>query len=777
MERIQVQWCLFLYLFLFINCVMSTSNTNVGFKKTFIVHMNNIAMPPTFTDHVEWYASVIQSLTVSPLDNDNEDDKRIIYTYRYAFHGIAARLTDEEAERLEGQHGVISVLPDTKYELQTTRSPMFLGLEPQDKTTIGFDDDLTGNDVVVGVVDTGIWPESESFIDTHLTSVPSHWKGACEVGPGFEKRHCDKKIVGARSFYRGNEAANGGIDEEEEYKSPRDQDGHGTHTASTVAGSPVHGANLFGYAYGTARGMSPGARIAAYKVCWLAGCFSSDILSAVDQAVKDGVNVLSISLGGGASSYSRDILSIATFGAMEKGVFVSCAAGNEGPEAGSITNVSPWMTTVGASIMDRDFPGVVRLGNGKILSGVSIFSRGETNMSLEKQYYPLVFLGTNSSSSNPASLCMVGTLDNELVSGKIVICDRGVNPRAQKGQVVKDAGGIGMILLNNADDGGDLVADSHVIPTVALRDQEGKAIKEYALKERKPMANLKFFRTKVGIRPSPVVASFSSRGPNGISPSILKPDVVAPGVNILAAWTGVLGPTGLYTDRRRVKFNLLSGTSMSCPHVSGVAAWLMARRPGWSPAAIKSALMTTAYVHDHSFDPLSDSSTGGPSGPFEHGSGHINPPKALDPGLVYDIGPQDYFDFLCTQGLTKTELKVFAKFSNRTCQHSISKPGDLNYPALSVAFPKDERVRKVTLKRTVTNVGLANSKYHVAVSRFKGVNVKVKPATLNFVEKYEKLSYKVTFILKAKQTTLEYGGLIWNDGVHRVRSPIVITWL
>lgn len=582
--------------------------------------------------------------------------------------------------------------------------------------------------------------------------------------------------MGARVFYRGYEAATGKINEKNEYKSPRDQDGHGTHTAATVAGSPVRGANLLGYAYGTARGMAPGARIAAYKVCWSGGCFSSDILSAVDRAVTDGVNVLSISLGGGVSSYSRDSLSIATFGAMEMGVFVSCSAGNGGPDPVSLTNVSPWITTVGASTMDRDFPANVNLGTGKIVTGVSLY-RGRRFLSANKQY-PIVYMGSNSSSPDPSSLCLEGTLDPHIVSGKIVICDRGISPRVEKGQVVKDAGGVGMILTNTAANGEELVADCHLLPAVAVGEMEGKAIKSYALTNpKKATATLTFLGTRLGIKPSPVVAAFSSRGPNFLTLEILKPDVVAPGVNILAAWTGELGPSSLATDKRRVRFNVLSGTSMSCPHVSGIAALLKARHPEWSPAAIKSALMTTAYVHDNTHNPLKDSSMDAPSNPYDHGAGHINPLKALDPGLVYDIEAQDYFEFLCTQKLTSTELNVFSKYSNRSCHHTLASPGDLNYPAISVVFPEDKSNSVLTLRRTVTNVGPPVSNYHVVVSPFKGADIKVDPKSLNFTRKNQKLSFKITFTTKSPQTMPEFGGLVWKDGVHKVRSPIVLTWL
>ncbi|KAJ0466163.1 putative cucumisin [Helianthus annuus] len=768
---VTVKWwlCLYLSTYLTLSLVVSSS---INSKKTYIVHVDTSAIPAYYTDHFDWYSSLVKSVAVSI--NEEEEEQRLIYTYQSAFHGMAARLTEEEAARLEGQNGVVGVLPEVKYELHTTRSPMFLGLETQDVTSV-WSDKLTDHDVVVGVLDTGIWPESPSFNDTGFTTVPAHWKGACEVGRGFQKHHCNKKIVGARAFYRGYEAATGKINEEKEYKSPRDQDGHGTHTAATAAGSPVHGANLLGYAYGTARGMSPGARIAAYKVCWAGGCFSSDILSAVDKAVADGVNVMSISLGGGVSSYNRDSLSIAAFGAMEKGILISCSAGNGGPDPISLTNVSPWIVTVGASTMDRDFPGSVKLGSGATLKGVSLY-KGRRNLS-PNVMYPLVYTGSNTSSPDPGSLCLEGTLDPHVVAGKIVICDRGISPRVQKGQVVKEAGGIGMILSNTAANGEELVADCHLIPAVAVGEKEGKAIKQYAIRDPHPTGNLAFYGTKLGIKPSPVVAAFSSRGPNFISLEILKPDLVAPGVNILAAWSGDIGPSSLEADKRRVGFNILSGTSMSCPHVSGVAALLKARHPEWSPAAIKSALMTTAYIHDNTYKPLQDSSTGGPSSPYDHGAGHINPVKAIDPGLIYDIGAQDYFDFLCTQGLTRTQLVVFAKFSNRTCQHSLSGPSDLNYPALSAVFPEDKRVSTVTIRRTVTNVGSPTSKYHVAISQFKGVDVKVEPSVLSFTKKYQKLSYKVTFTTKTRQTAPESGALIWKDGVHRVRSPVVITWL
>ncbi|WJX20852.1 hypothetical protein P8452_10347 [Trifolium repens] len=739
--------------------------------------MDHSAKPDIFSNHLEWYSSKVKSVLSKSVESDidNNEEERIIYSYNTAFHGMAAKLSKEEAKKLESEAGVVAIFPETKYELHTTRSPYFLGLEPFQSSNNSLSEKLVNHDVIVGVLDTGVWPESESFNDAGMKPVPSHWKGVCETGRGFRNHHCNKKIVGARIFYHGYEAATGKIDEQADYKSPRDQDGHGTHTAATVAGSPVRGANLLGYAYGTARGMAPGARIAAYKVCWTGGCFSSDILSAVDTAVADGVNVLSISLGGGVSSYNHDSLAVAAFGAMEKGVFVSCSAGNSGPDPVSLTNVSPWITTVGASTMDRDFPADVSLGNGRKITGTSLY-KGKTMLSVRKQY-PLVYMGGNSSSPDPRSLCLEGTLDRRIVTGKIVICDRGISPRVQKGQVVKNAGGVGMILTNTAANGEELVADCHLLPAVAIGEKEGKEIKQYVLTNKKATATLAFLNTRLGIKPSPIVAAFSSRGPNFLTLEILKPDIVAPGVNILAAWSGVTGPSSLSTDHRRVKFNILSGTSMSCPHVSGIAALIKAKHPDWSPAAIKSAIMTTAYVHDNTIKPLRDASSAEFSTPYDHGAGHINPRKALDPGLVYDIAPQDYFEFLCTQKLSPSELGVFAKNSNRICKHTLASVGDLNYPAISVVFPEKITGSVSTVHRTVTNVGPAVSKYHVIVTPFKGTVVKIEPDTLNFTRKYQKLSYKISFKVTTRQSEPEFGGLVWKDGVHKVRSPIVITYL
>ncbi|CAA7403639.1 unnamed protein product [Spirodela intermedia] len=743
---------------------------------TYIVQMSPSEKPDAFAQHLEWYVSTVRSVAAEARaegdgGGDVEDAAgRIVYSYDTAFHGFAARLSEVEAAQLGDQAGVVAVYPENVYELHTTRSPGFLGLQSQAFVGI-WSNAIASHDVIVGVLDTGIWPESPSFSDSGMGPVPERWKGACETAEDFKRSSCNRKIIGARIFYRGYEASTGALDAKE--KSVRDQDGHGTHTAATAAGSAVPGANFMGYAEGTARGMAPGARLAVYKVCWAGGCFSSDILSAVDRAVADGVDVVSISLGGGVSSYHRDSLSVAAFGAMEKGVFVACSAGNSGPDPSSLTNVAPWIATVGASSMDRDFPASVKLGDGGNISGVSLY-RGRRYLSGQKQY-PLIYLGGNASSAaDPKALCLDGALDPHLVAGKIVLCERGITARVQKGQVVKQAGGVGMILANTAANGEELVADSHLLPAVAVGEAEGAAIKRYAKADHRASATLTFSGTRLGIRPSPVVAAFSSRGPNFLTLEVLKPDLIAPGVNILAAWSDAISPSSLPVDRRRVGFNILSGTSMSCPHVAGVAALLKARHPDWSPAAIKSALMTTAYVRDNTRRPLRDAATGGESNHYAHGAGHIDPSKALDPGLVYDISRQDYIDFLCTQKLTPPQMRVFTKSAGQACRAPPGSAGDLNYPAISALLSSAPRQ---TIHRTVTNVGAPVSTYRVTVSPFSGATLVVEPSMLHFTQKGQKLQYKVTFVKKARQPAPEFGALTWEDGTHSVRTAVVITYL
>lgn len=735
-------------------------------RKTYIVHMSKSEMPVSFNDHTHWYDSSLKSVS---------DSAEMLYTYNNVAHGYSTRLTKAEADSLENQPGILSVMPEVIYELHTTRTPEFLGL---DQNANLFPESKMASEIIVGVFDTGVWPESKSFDDSGLGPIPSSWKGQCETGNNFNSSNCNRKLIGARFFSKGYVAALGPIDESKESNSPRDDDGHGTHTSTTAAGSAVRDASLLGYAAGTARGMAASARVAVYKVCWIGGCFSSDILKGMDMAIADNVNVMSLSLGGGTSDYYRDNIAIGAFAAMEKGILVSCSAGNAGPSPFSLSNVAPWITTVGAGTLDRDFPAYASLGNGLNYSGVSLF-KGDL---LPDKMLPFVYAGNATTATN-GNLCMPGTLIPEKVKGKIVLCDRGVNARVQKGSVVKAAGGAGMVLANAASNGDELVADAHLLPATAVTEKTGNTIKNYLFSDSNPTATIIFQGTKIGIEPSPVVAAFSSRGPNSITPEILKPDIIAPGVNILAGWSGSVGPTGLAEDSRHVEFNIISGTSMSCPHVSGLAALLKAAHADWSPGAIRSALMTTAYSKYKTGKLMEDIATGKPSTPFDHGAGHVDPVSALNPGLVYDLTVEDYVNFFCAMKYTASEIKLVTR-GNFTCdsskQYSVN---NLNYPSFAVSYqtgsgPISEETTTVKHTRTLTNVGLPGT-YKVSVtSPGKSVNITVEPESLSFSQVNEKKSYTVSFTASSMPSNTNlFGRIEWSDDKHIVGSPVAISWI
>ncbi|KAF1883021.1 hypothetical protein Lal_00003203 [Lupinus albus] len=736
-------------------------------KNTYIIHMDKSTMPSSFNDHLNWYESSLKSVS---------DSAEMLYAYKHVAHGFSTRLNIEEAEALEKKPGVLSVIPEVRYMLHTTRTPQFLGI---DKPTTVLPDSAQVSQVIIGILDSGIWPELKSLDDTGLGPVPSTWKGVCETGKNFNSSNCNRKLIGARFFSKGYEAVAGPIDEKIQSRSPRDDDGHGSHTLTTAAGSAVAGASLFGFASGTARGMATQARVAAYKVCWIGGCAGSDIAAGIDKAIEDGVNILSMSLGGPLVDYYNDIIAISAFAATARGILVSVSAGNGGPIQGSLANVAPWLTTVGAGTIDRKFPAYVSLGNGKTYTGVSLYPGKPLSDSL----LPVVYSG-NVSKSSVGNLCIPGSLIPSKVSGKIVICERGENPRVEKGLVVKNAGGLGMILVNNEFTGEEITADPHFLPEVSLGKKSSDALRNYVFSNPKPTAKLAFGGTKLQVQPSPMVAGFSSRGPNTLTPKILKPDLIAPGLEILAGWTGAVGPAGSPFDKRLVSFNIISGTSMSCPHVSGLAAILKAAHPDWSPAAIRSALMTTSYTTYKNGETLQDCFDEKPATPFDFGAGHVDPVAALDPGLVYDADVEDYLGFLCALNYTSRKIKIAARIDFTCDTRKKYRVEDFNYPSFAVPLGKasgtgggSNAPSTVQYSRILTNVGKPGTYKASVSSKSTSVKIVVEPQTLSFTELYEKKSYTVTFTdTSSPSGTTSFAHLEWSDGNHRVGSPIAFSW-
>ncbi|KAJ9684408.1 hypothetical protein PVL29_016726 [Vitis rotundifolia] len=650
--------------------------------------------------------------------------KYLLHSYKKSFNGFVAELTKEEMKRLSAMKGVVSVFPNEKKQLLTTRSWDFMGF-PQKATR-----NTTESDIVVGMLDSGIWPESASFSDKGFGPPPSKWKGTCDSSANFT---CNNKIIGAR-YYRSV-----GSVPEGEFESARDDSGHGTHTASTAAGGIVDDASLLGVASGTARGGVPSARIAVYKICWSDGCSNADILAAFDDAIADGVDVISLSVGGSYPNddYFQDSIAIGAFHSMKNGILTSNSAGNSGPDLASITNFSPWSLSVAASTIDRKFLTKLVLGDNQVYEdSISLNTFKMTDM------HPIIYAGdapnkAGGFTGSESRYCYVDSLDKSLVTGKIVLCDE-----ASRGQAVLAAGAAGTII---PDDGNEGRTFSFPVPTSCLDTSNTSKIQQYMNSASNPAAKIER-SIAVKEESAPIVASFSSRGPNPVTSDILSPDITAPGVQILAAWAEAAPLTDVPGDERVAKYNIISGTSMSCPHASGAAAYVKSFHPTWSPAAIKSALMTTATPMNAKTNTDLE---------FAYGAGHLNPVKAANPGLVYDAGAADYIKFLCGQGYSTENLRLITG-DNSTCTKATNGTvWDLNYPLL-----------------TVTNVGSPVSTYKVKVTAPPGLTVKVEPSVLTFKSIGQKRTFTVTATAAGNERILS-GSLVWDDGVFQVRSPIV----
>lgn len=506
-----------------------------------------------------------------------------------------------------------------------------------------------------------------------------------------------------------------------------------------------------------------------------------------------------MSLGGNpALGGETDSISTGAYAATAAGVLVSCSAGNSGPGAGSVANNAPWILTVGASSLDRAFPASVVLGNGVRFDGASLYTNTsvtDVDPVAAQTLTPLVMstaVAAAGAAAADANLCLAGSLDPALVAGKVVVCERGTNGRVEKGMVVRDAGGAGMVLVNDVASGESLLADSHVLPAVALGNSAMASLREYVTSSASSAeAVFDFTGTVYGV-PAPEMASFSSRGPNFPAPDVLKPDITGPGVNILAAWNDQ-SPTGTEGDARKVQFNIISGTSMSCPHLSGAAAWIMARRPEWSVAAVKSALMTTAYTtlrggNDSSQATISDQADGAAATVFDYGNGHVDPVAALDPGLVYDIQPAEYLDFLCAFNYTDDQIRSISRDGFSCDPAGGYSLYDLNYPSFAVWYDTHTTTgaKTVTFHRNVTNVGSGAATYtvSVAVEDASKVQVVVEPETLSFGASGEGQTYSVTVTLADPQlasnasdaSVLSSARLSWSDGTHTVASSMGFYW-
>ncbi|XP_047311845.1 subtilisin-like protease SBT5.6 [Impatiens glandulifera] len=744
-------------------------------QHTYIVYFRGHSRDKTPSEVEDVHLSHIELVKGSR----KEAKASLLYSYKKVINGFSAMLSPEEATQLSGMEGVASVIrTDPRgYELHTSRSWDFVSTLDQDNGEGGqWNDRLHkkllrkakyGQDLIVGVLDSGIWPESASFKDGGMEPVPSTWKGKCQTGTNFKKSHCNRKIIGAQYFIKGYEAQYGSLNTTEEYRSPRDKIGHGTHTASTIGGRRVHNVSAIGgFAPGTASGGVPLVRLAIYKVCWAApgskggtACMPADTLAALDAAVNDGVHVMSMSIGSTpAQPYGEDEIAVGSLFAIKENIVSVCSAGNSGPTPSLIGNVAPWILTVAASSLDRDFPAFLVLGNGQKFQGQSATSFQTP------QTHPLV-IGVDAeikgtTNVNTTGYCKEGTLLSSAVKGKIVLC---FGEFPGNDWEVKQVGGAGVIQVITLANVTQTTLSPVLLPGIVISLADAIKVVSYARTNKNPTVTLFPGKTRLGgSEPAPQMAWFSSRGPNNLNPNILKPDITAPGLNILAAWSEGTSPTPLVADHRVAKYKMDSGTSMSCPHVSASVLLLKAIHPSWSSAALRSALMTTAGTKNNK-GTLIRNEVGNEATPFDYGSGHIRPYRAVDPGLVYDATFDDYFLFLCSGGYD---------FVAGECPKNPPSPSDLNYPSLAISNLKGKR----TVLRTVTNVGKGKSVYNVTVMSPTGYSVNIAPKTLYFGKVGEKKNFTVSVEGNTKEKgKYAFGWFEWKDGIHSVRSPIVVS--
>lgn len=684
-------------------------------------------------------------------------------SYTMAVNAFAAELTAEQATALASDKKVESLTPNDHLKIDAVPSTEFLGLStPGGAWEQVGGVDAAGAGIVVGVLDTGVAPENPAFAGDPLGTTPgadpyldgatityeksdgSTFTGVCEEGEQFSADDCNTKLIGARYFVDGFGVENLGDASTGpgEFVSPRDGDGHGSHTASTAVGNVGTQSTINGIDFGTISGVAPAAKLATYKVCWSGpdptsqdddSCTTQDILAGIDAAVSDGVDVINYSIGGGAAQSTYTIIDDAFLGAAIAGVFVAASAGNDGPGASTLDNASPWITTVAASTIPS-YMGTVELGTGEQFAGASItLPMDGTPITGDLVWAEDVA----AAGAVDPRLCGPGTLDDALVTDTmIVVCDRGVVDRVAKSAEVARVGGLAMVMVNVTP--GSTDTDFHSVPTVHLDSAAHDTVVNYAKTDGATATLTEGNLTGID-PPTPQVAGFSSRGPLTVDGQhLIKPDISAPGVSILAA-----GPNQEGQDYTTY-FN--SGTSMASPHIAGIAALYLGVHPNASPMEVKSAIMTTAYnTVDQAGDDVTD--------PFAQGAGQVDGTSFLNPGLTYLTDIQDWAGYIEWLGYDVGVPAI---------------PGyDLNLPSIGLGT----LTAPATIHREVTSTQAGT---WTASVDLPGFDVTVEPSTLTFGGAGETQPFTITIArTDAPLDVFSSGFLTWS-GPTEVRSPIAV---
>ncbi|XP_071742108.1 subtilisin-like protease SBT2.6 [Rutidosis leptorrhynchoides] len=769
-----------------------------GFKATAVEFNENLDVT---SDHVTSYSHHLELKHDTLLETlFDQGTYKKLYSYKHLINGFAVDVSPEQAETLRLANGVKSVDKDWKVKKLTTHTPQFLGL-PTGVWPSGGGFERAGEDIVIGFIDSGIFPNHPSFENrkTQPYGPLPKYRGKCEVDSDTKKSFCNGKIVGAQHFAEAAIAA-GSFNPSVDYASPMDGDGHGSHTAAIAAGNNGIPVRVHGYEFGKASGMAPRARIAVYKALYrLFGGFVADVVAAIEMAVHDGVDILNLSVGPNSPPATTRTTFLNPFdatllSAVKAGVFVVQAAGNGGPFAKSLVSYSPWIVSVAAAVDDRRYKNHLTLGNGKILAGIGLSPSTRLNQKYTLVAANDVVLDSSVMKFSPTDCQRPEVLNKNLVKGNILLCGYSFNfvmgsaSVKKVAETAKSLGAVGFVLaVENVSPGTKFDPVPMGMPGILIFDiSKSMELIDYykASTTRDWTGRVKSFKATGtigdGLEPilhksAPIVALFSARGPNirdytFRDADLLKPDILAPGALIWASWS----PNG--TDEANYigeNFAMISGTSMAAPHIAGISALIKQKHPHWSPAAIKSALMTSSNTLDRAEKPIlaeqysgTETLTFVSATPFDYGSGHVNPRAALDPGLIFDAGYEDYLGFLCTTpGIDYHEL---LKYTHRPCNYTLGHPYNLNTPSITVSH----LVRTQTITRTVTNINEEET-YTITSKMAPAISIETSPPSMTI---RPGASHKFTVTLTVRSITRSYSFgevLLKGSRGHKVRIPVV----
>lgn len=643
-----------------------------------------------------------------------------LYSYHYLINGFAVLVTPQQADKLSQRTEVANIVLDFSVRTATTHTPQFLGL-PNGAWAQRGGYDSAGEGVVIGFIDTGIDPTHPSFADDvsdRPYPVPAHYSGICEVTPDFPSGSCNRKLVGARHF-AASAITRGIFNASQDYASPFDGDGHGTHTASVAAGNHGIPVIVSGHHFGNASGMAPRSHIAVYKSLYKSfGGFAADVVAAIDQAAQDGVDIISLSITPnrrppGIATFFNPI-DMALLSAVKAGIFVVQAAGNTGPAPKSVSSFSPWIFTVGAAAHDRVYQNSIVLGNNRSIAGVGL-APGTDKDTMYKLVSALDVLNNDTSISKDMYVgeCQDSTnFDPDHVQGNLLICSYsirfvlGLSTIQQALETANNLSAAGIVFCMDPFVIGfqlnptPLKMPGIIIPT----SDDSKILLQYynsSVERDGQTKQVVTFGATASILgglkanysfSAPKVMYYSARGPDPEDSSltnadILKPNLVAPGNFIWAAWSSV-GTDSMEFEGEN--FAMMSGTSMAAPHIAGLAALIKQNFPSFSPSAIASALSTTASLYDKNGGPImaqrayaNPDQNQSPATPFDMGSGFVNATAALNPGLILDSSYDDYMSFLC--GINGSAPIVW-NYTGQSCwaYNNTISGADLNLPSITI---------------------------------------------------------------------------------------------